>query len=501
MTPGQFNWTEIKVVFMDAHPAIRAQLKKIFEKLQVTEVSEFKDAASAIEYLGCHNADIIIADIYAEEGGTDLIRFVRNRNSVSDIPFIVLTGETAEKDIVLASDFGANAYILKPFQQDDLISKVEKIISEYCKKEGLNYHLRLGEEAIIEDKLDVAEAEFSKAIILDSSSSRAFYGLALVKLKEGAASEAEKILSQNISRNEAFYRNYRVLADIYIKKGNIDTAISYLTKELSYNEKQIDRQLLLGNLYLKNENPTSAMECFKWVLRENSKERGALLGMGHAFAQAKNFEKCLYYFKRVRRYHPKDLHSLNFAIDYGVKANEFKAVEAVLRDERKRNADDVSVYYLLIKWYTDQQKWDEALEMTKEAMLIAPDDLTLMQNLGKIFIKRKQLFEAIETFEKLFQLLPKEEILEQYCLTLNYSQKYAQIIALIEPRLGKIKRPKLINLLLECYLKTGASMQAHYFLKKLMQTPEHRTKENLDFWQRSMNSILTRRKARLGNAS
>lgn len=501
MAQNQFHWSDIKVAFMDAHPAIRAQLKKIFEKLQVPNVYEFKDAASAIEFLGSHNASIIIADIYAEEGGTDLLRFVRNRNSAADIPFVVLTGETSEKDIVLASDYGANAYILKPFQADDLIHKIEQVLAEHLKNEGLNYHLRLGEEALIEDKIEDAEVEFKKSIILDNSSSRAYYGMALVKLKRDKIDEAEKMLMENISRNEAFYRNYRVLTDIHLKKGDLATARSFLTKELSYNEKQVDRQLLLGNLYLKDEKPAKAMECYKLVLRENPKDRGALLGMGHAFAIANNFDKAMYYFKRVRRYHAKDLHSINYAVEYGVKANEFKAVETMLRDERKRNNDEVGIFYVLIRWYSDLQNWDEALEMAKEALLIAPEDTNLIQHLGKIYLKRKQLNEACSTFEKLFNMVPKEEILEQYCITLSYCQKFTHIIALIEPRLLKIKRAKLFTLLIESYLRTGASIQAHYLLKKIMQNPEQRTQENLDYWQRTVNSIRTRRNARVSTAS
>ena len=47
-----------------------------------------------------------------------------------DIPIIIFTGQPYEKDLINESykEFGANDYVLKPFDMEDLLKKVKKLI-------------------------------------------------------------------------------------------------------------------------------------------------------------------------------------------------------------------------------------------------------------------------------------------------------------------------------------------------------------------------------------
>ena len=62
--------------------------------------------------------------------GFELLGLIRTQNGWTSTPVIVLTAKTSEQDIVRALDAGANEYIVKPFQPDELLA----LIGRYLQK-------------------------------------------------------------------------------------------------------------------------------------------------------------------------------------------------------------------------------------------------------------------------------------------------------------------------------------------------------------------------------
>ena len=69
-----------------------------------------------------HCPDLLILDLGLPDGdGVDMIKLIRK---TSDMPIIVLSARTSERDKVEALDLGANDYITKPFGTDELLARV-----------------------------------------------------------------------------------------------------------------------------------------------------------------------------------------------------------------------------------------------------------------------------------------------------------------------------------------------------------------------------------------
>jgi len=60
--------------------------------------------------------------------GFELLQQIRFKIHWSEIPIIMLTSKGQEKDIVRAFDAGANDYIVKPFQPEELVARVRRFI-------------------------------------------------------------------------------------------------------------------------------------------------------------------------------------------------------------------------------------------------------------------------------------------------------------------------------------------------------------------------------------
>jgi len=80
------------------------------------------------------NPDLILLDLMLPKlDGYKVCRLLKFDDRYKHIPILMLTAKTQEKDKALGMETGANEYITKPFEMDDLLKKVKaylKISSE-----------------------------------------------------------------------------------------------------------------------------------------------------------------------------------------------------------------------------------------------------------------------------------------------------------------------------------------------------------------------------------
>lgn len=62
--------------------------------------------------------------------GFELVGVIRAQPGWAEVPIIMLTAKTTESDIVRALDAGANDYIVKPFQPNELMARLRRYIKE-----------------------------------------------------------------------------------------------------------------------------------------------------------------------------------------------------------------------------------------------------------------------------------------------------------------------------------------------------------------------------------
>jgi DNA-binding response OmpR family regulator len=59
--------------------------------------------------------------------GFQLVTQLRGQPAWSEVPVIMLTAKSQERDIVRALDAGASDYIVKPFQPNELVARVRRL--------------------------------------------------------------------------------------------------------------------------------------------------------------------------------------------------------------------------------------------------------------------------------------------------------------------------------------------------------------------------------------
>jgi chemosensory pili system protein ChpA (sensor histidine kinase/response regulator) len=91
-----------------------------------------KDGVDAIESLIDNTPDVILSDIEMPRmDGFDLVRNIRADARLRDVPIIMITSRLADKHREYAFEVGANHYLGKPYQEDELLGLIASYVSPH----------------------------------------------------------------------------------------------------------------------------------------------------------------------------------------------------------------------------------------------------------------------------------------------------------------------------------------------------------------------------------
>lgn len=151
----QVNVKLLKVLLVDDEPFIRKGLIALidWESEGYYIAGEASNGANAIALLKQNEYDLIISDIrMTVMDGIEFITYVRN-NNISNAKFIFLSGFYDFQYAKTAIKFGCCDYILKPIQEEELLTVLRRIKDEYQKEYGKEKNRKDYEKAYLDRNL------------------------------------------------------------------------------------------------------------------------------------------------------------------------------------------------------------------------------------------------------------------------------------------------------------------------------------------------------------
>lgn len=119
---------EMKILVVDDFATMRRIVKNILTQLGFKNIVEADDGTTALNVLKNEKIDLIISDWNMPKmTGLDLLKAVRADPNLAETPFIMVTAEAQQDNIILAVKAKVSQYIVKPFTADVLGEKMQKI--------------------------------------------------------------------------------------------------------------------------------------------------------------------------------------------------------------------------------------------------------------------------------------------------------------------------------------------------------------------------------------
>ena len=116
-----------KVLVVEDEPVIRTALRRLLERHGYV-VSEAGSVKEALQHLAENSFNIVISDLRLPGApGTDLIKATRT-------PVLIMTSYSSLRSAIDSMKLGAVDYIPKPFEHDEMLQAVERIIKDNAGK-------------------------------------------------------------------------------------------------------------------------------------------------------------------------------------------------------------------------------------------------------------------------------------------------------------------------------------------------------------------------------
>ena len=121
---------DITVLIVDDFSTMRRILKNILRQLDFKNIIEADDGTTAVDILNEQQVGLIVCDWNMPKmTGIELLRHVRATDGLSDIPFLMVTAEAQQENIIEAVKAKVNNYVVKPFTAETLGEKIDKIFN------------------------------------------------------------------------------------------------------------------------------------------------------------------------------------------------------------------------------------------------------------------------------------------------------------------------------------------------------------------------------------
>ena len=121
----------IKILVVDDFATMRKVVRNLLKQIGYENIIEAEDGVSALKVLKSQKIDFIVSDWNMPNmTGLELLKAVRADNELNATPFLMITAEALQDNVVAAVRAGVSNYIVKPFTAETLNGKIQKIMEK-----------------------------------------------------------------------------------------------------------------------------------------------------------------------------------------------------------------------------------------------------------------------------------------------------------------------------------------------------------------------------------
>ena len=118
----------MRVLVVDDFSTMRRIVKNILRQIGFTNIVEADDGTTAWEVLNKDRIEFVISDWNMPQmTGIELLRKVRSSEEFADLPFLMVTAEAQQENIIEAVQAKVSNYVVKPFTAEIMKQKIDKI--------------------------------------------------------------------------------------------------------------------------------------------------------------------------------------------------------------------------------------------------------------------------------------------------------------------------------------------------------------------------------------
>ncbi len=118
----------MNIMVVDDQRTMTRIIRNLLKQNDFANSEECTTGDEAFTKLKAGNFGLVISDWNMEPmTGLELLQKVRADEKLKDIPFIMVTAESKTENVLAAKNAGVSNYIVKPFNAQTLMEKIQKV--------------------------------------------------------------------------------------------------------------------------------------------------------------------------------------------------------------------------------------------------------------------------------------------------------------------------------------------------------------------------------------
>jgi len=120
-----------KILIVDDEPFIRLLLEQVLEELEDegVELITADNGEAALDIIRSETPELVFLDVMMPKmNGFDVCNKVKNDLGLRDVYIVLLTAKGQEFDKQKGTDVGADIYMTKPFNPDEVLEKARSVL-------------------------------------------------------------------------------------------------------------------------------------------------------------------------------------------------------------------------------------------------------------------------------------------------------------------------------------------------------------------------------------
>lgn len=331
-----------------------------------------------------------------------MLNFRNQRLEAAEANFRMLLGFAPQSADVRI--FLANIYMAKGTPQK-AIDLLNEIVTDSTTDQRLlgtlsNAYMKAG-------KADKATEILEKVISIAPDNEEAQTRLALTRLQGGNATEGLAELEKLNEKNPDNVQSGLLLAISYIQANRLEEAEKEI---LEIKDKMKDNPFpenLLGAVYARMNQPDKAREAFNKAIAIKSDFAPAYFNLAGMAIVEKKFDEAQKLYESVLKFDDKNIKAYTGLATLANQAGKKDDVLKYLKMASDKNPKDPQPAIAVVDFYLGNQDTDTALMTARKLSETYPDDVYVLDVLGRTQLLAKQYDGAISTYQKLVSVNPE----------------------------------------------------------------------------------------------
>ncbi len=299
------------IVVIEPASNYRRTIKQYLNTLGLKNIVLCSDAEQSLTEIEGPIGLIICEWQLKSKNGLQLCRELRGIDRFKHIPFLLTSTENLRSDIILASEVGVDAYLLKPFSYESFSLLIQRLANYKANRADIHLYLDVADENCRLGQIENALELYNKVLELEYHSARAWCGLAVLHHQQRDNTEALRCLEKSLSINPIYIKALREMLAIYDEQDNLHGVLHILQKLHSESPDNPSYTVQSALVYLRLGFLKESEDFFRKTIRLSPRMASAYRGLGDVFMKKEDYEMAMKHYSKALDLDSGDIKTLN----------------------------------------------------------------------------------------------------------------------------------------------------------------------------------------------